>query len=457
MPELIPENGRLVVIGGDAAGMSAASRARRRRPDLDIVVLERGYDVSYSACSLPYYIEGIVEHREDLIAVDASEFRDERGIDVRLGSPAVAIDAAGRRVVYATLEDETTREISYDALVIGTGAVAVKPSVPGTELAGVFTLRSIPDADEIKLHLKRENVKRAIVVGAGYIGLEMADALSNLGLEVGIVELAPRILSTYDEDMAEVVRDELEKNGVRVYTGVGAEGFEGDDESVTHAVVGGRRIEADIVIAGTGVRPNVDLAKTAGLELGAYGAIKVDRRQRTSDERIFAAGDCAEHYHVVSGEPSWVPLGQTANKQGRVAGTNAAGGEELFGGIAGTNVSKVFDLEVASTGFSEEKAAELGFDCGAVKIVSSSRSHAYPGARPLHVRLVFDRPTGRILGGQLVGAEGAAKRVDSVATAIFAGMSVQELAVVDMSYAPPFSPVWDPVLIAASQAAKQVG
>ncbi|MBD3368651.1 MAG: hypothetical protein GF405_10855 [Candidatus Eisenbacteria bacterium] len=437
--------------------MSAASRARRMRPDLDIVVLERGYDVSYSACSLPYYIEGLVEHRDDLIAMGADEFREERDIDVRLGTPAVAVDTAGRRVVYATVEDSTTRELGYDALVIGTGATAVAPPIPGIDSPGVFTLRTIPDADRIKLYLKRESVERAVVVGAGYIGLEMADALAGLELDVTLVELADRILTTYDEDMASVVEGELKRNGVTVITGSGVEGFEGDGEKLTHVLCGSGRVEADIAIVGVGVRPNVDLAGTAGLELGEGGAIRVDRRQRTSDERVYAAGDCAEHYHVVTGEPAWVPLGQTANKQGRIAGTNAVGGDEVFGGIAGTNVSKVFDLEIAGTGLTEEAAREHGFDCGAVTIESRSRSGAYPGGGPLHVRLVFERSTGRVLGGQLVGTEGASKRVDSVATAIFAGMTVGKLATVDMSYAPPFSPVWDPVLIAASQAAKKVG
>jgi NADPH-dependent 2,4-dienoyl-CoA reductase/sulfur reductase-like enzyme len=426
------------------------------RPDIEIIVLERGYDVSYSACSLPYYIEGLVEHRDDLIAVGADEFREERGIDARLGTPAVAIEPDSRRVVYGTVEDATTRELSYDALVIGTGAAPVTPELPGIDLPGVFTLRAIVDADEIKLHLKREHVRRAVIVGGGYIGLEMAEALTGLDLEVNLIEMAPRILTTYDEDMAEIVHEELSRHGVRVMTGSAVEAFEGGDRGVRGVVAGGEGIETDIAIVGVGVRPSVELARTAGLELGDSGAIRVDRGQRTSDPAIFAAGDCAEHYHVVTGKPSWIPLGQTANKQGRVAGTNAAGGDETFGGIAGTNVSKVFDLEIAGTGLSEETAREYGFDCDSVMITSRSRSHAYPDGHPLHVKMVVDRTSGKVLGAQLVGREGAAKRVDSVATAIFAGMTVDELAVVDMSYAPPFSPVWDPVLIAASQAAKKV-
>jgi NADPH-dependent 2,4-dienoyl-CoA reductase/sulfur reductase-like enzyme len=453
----IPRNGRLVVVGGDAAGMSAASRARRLRPDIEIVVLERGYDVSYSACSLPYYIEGLIEHRDDLIAVEAEEFRRKRNIDVRLGAPALAVDAEGRRVVYATIEDETTREVGYDALVIGTGATAVVPSIPGIELPGVFTLRTIPDADRIKLHLKREGVRRAVVAGGGYIGLEVAGSLRGLGLEVTLVELAPRILGTYDEDMARLVTDELERNGVRVMTGAGVSSFEGDEHGLRSLAVGDERLEADIAVVGVGVRPEVALAETAGLALGETGAIRVDERQRTSHERIFAGGDCAEHYHVVTGRPEWIPLGQTANKQGRVAGTNAAGGDARFAGVAGTNVSKVFGLEVAGTGLSEAAAADAGLEFESVRITSRSRSHAYPGGSELDVKLVFERGSGRVLGAQLVGAEGAAKRVDSVATALFAGMTVAELASVDMSYAPPFSPVWDPVLIAASQAAKKVG
>ena len=455
--QAIPENGRLVVVGGDAAGMSAASRARRLRSDIDIVVLERGYDVSYSACSLPYYIQGVVEHRDDLIAVGADEFRDSRGIDARLGTPVVAVEPRGRRVVYATIEDETTHELAYDALVLAMGASAVSLPVPGAELDGIFTLRTIPDADEIKLRLKQDHVLRAVVVGGGYIGLETAEALAGLDLDVTVVEMAPRVMTTYDEELSEIIRAELERNGVSVVTNAAVESFEGDSRGVTHVVAAGELLEADIAIVGVGVRPNVELAGTAGLELGESGAIRVDRHQRTSDDHIFAAGDCAEHYHVVTGAPAWIPLGQTANKQGRIAGTNAVGGSERFGGTAGTNASKVFGLEVAGTGLTETVARQRGYDCSSAMIESRSRSGAYPGAKPLFVKLVFETGSGRILGGQLVGAEGVAKRVDSVATAIFAGMTVQELAVVDMSYAPPFSPVWDPVLIAASQAAKKVG
>ncbi len=456
MPATMREGGRLVVVGGDAAGMSAASRARRMRPDIEIVVLEKSHDVSYSACAMPYYIGGVVGSRSDLIARTVESFRTERRIDVRLGAEAVELDCRRRRVRY--LAAGTTEWVEYDSLVIATGARPVRPPLPGVELDGIFVLRALTDGDAIKAFVDSGGVERAVVVGGGYVGLEVAEALVMRGAEVTVVELLSTVLSSYDADMSAVVEKELLAKGVILRKDARVEGFEpaSDGARVGYVVVGAQRLRTDMVVLASGVRPETSLAETGGIELGPTGAIRVDARQVTSEPAVLAAGDCCEATHVVTGKQVWIPLGTTANKQGRIAGHNAVGGSEKFSGVAGTNVTKIFDLEVAQTGLSEVGAERVGIPHEAVRITALSRAHSYPGGSPLVVKLVFESGTGRLLGAQMVGREGAAKRIDVVATAIYAGMSVGDLARVDMSYAPPFAPVWDPVLVAAGQAVKRL-
>jgi len=457
MPPVMKQDGRLVVVGGVAAGMSAASRARRLRPDIEIVVLEQGNDVSYGACSLPYYISGVISDRGDLIRYDAEFFRRERRIDVRLGARATRVDPRGRAVAFRSA-DGPEKTLDYDALVLATGARPVRLPIPGSDLPGVFALRTLDDGDAVRRFLGDRAVERATVVGAGYIGLEMAEALAVRGASVTLLELLPTVLSTYDPDMSAIVERELLDRGIILHKETRVDAFEPRDEEprVGYVVASGRRFAADLVLVSAGVRPATELASAAGIELGRTGAIRVDRRQVTSEPTVLAAGDCAESPHVVTGRSTWIPLGTTANKHGRIAGENAVGGNVRFGGVAGTNATKVFELEVAQTGLSTAAAGEAAIFADSVKISSTSRSHSYPGAAPLAVKLVFEKQSGRVLGAQIVGREGAAKRVDTVAAALHAGMTVAELAEIDMSYAPPFSPVWDPVLIAASQALKKL-
>ena len=457
MPPAMREGGRLVVVGGVAAGMSAASRARRLRPDVDVVVFESGGDVSYGACLLPYFVSGVIESRDKLIRYDAEFFRRERKIDVRLHSSVTSIDPRKRTVTFVGPGggEET---LPFDALVLGTGATAVKPPLPGIDAPGVATLRTLPDGEALRERLDSGDITNATVVGAGYIGLEMAEALSRKGAVVTVVELLPTALSTFDPDMSALVERELLDKGVILRQETRVEGFEPRDgsDSVGYVLAGGQRLATDLVLVSVGVRPAVGLAADAGIELGRTGALKVDARQVTSESSVLAAGDCSEAAHVVTGRPAWIPLGTTANKQGKIAGENAVGGSARFGGIAGTNVAKVFDLEVAQTGLTLAGAAKEGFEAESVKIRSTSRARAYPGASPVHVKLVFEPATGRLLGGQIIGREGAAKRIDTVAAALHAKMTVEDLAGIDMSYAPPFSPVWDPVIVAAAQAVKKV-
>jgi NADPH-dependent 2,4-dienoyl-CoA reductase/sulfur reductase-like enzyme len=325
-------------------------------------------------------------------------------------------------------------------------------------MPGVETLRGFPDGERIKNLVDGGGVRNAVIIGGGFIGLEMAEALRARGAEVTVIELLPALLPTFDPDMTQRVERELMDNGVSIRKETRVTGFEPRDGSsdLGYVVAGGQRLGCDLALVSVGVRPSVGLASDAGIELGPTGAIKVDARLVTSEPSVLAAGDCAEATHVVTGRPAWIPLGTTANRQGKLAGENAVGGSAQFRGVAGTNITKVFDLGVAQTGLSEAAAEREGLSAAAVKIRSHSRHSAYPGSGPIDVKLVFEPRGGRLLGGQIVGLGDAAKRIDTVAAALFAGMTVRDLAEVDTSYAPPFSPVWDPVVMAALQAVKKV-
>ena len=446
---------RLVVIGGGAAGMSAASAARRTAPDLDVVVCEAGGFAAYGMCGIPYYLGGVVPAAEDLLAYPPSEFRDKRGIDLRLHTWVSAIDPAAHQVRIAGGAGvdgggvDGGGPLGYDALVLASGAGPVRPPVPGLDGPRVFTVRSLDEAIGLRELLGSGTVRRAIVVGAGYVGLEAAEGLTDAGAEVEIVEALPRVLGNVDEPIATVVQAELDRHA-RVRLGTRLDEVRDDGGELT-AVLGGAEIHTDLVVVAVGVRPVSDLLIQAGAEHLPDRSLLVDAQQRTSVPDVFAAGDCVALEHLVLGRPAWIPLGPAANKTGRVAGTVAAGGSASFGGIVGTAVVKVFGLEVARTGLTLAEAEAAGLDAAAVDVVSRSRAKYYPGAQPLHVRLVY-APDGRLLGGQLAGREGAAKRIDVLATALHAGMTVADVAGLDLSYAPPFAPVYDPVLTAAIKA-----
>ena len=438
-----------MVIGGGAAGMSAASAARRVAPDLDVVVCEAGGFAAYGMCGIPYFLGGTVPRAESLLAYPPSEFRGKRGIDLRLHTRVDEIDVGGRQVGISG--GGSTGPLGYDALVVATGADPVRPPVPGLDRPGVFTIRSLDEAIELRRFLDSGAVRRAVVVGAGYIGLETAEALVCAGVEVEVVEALPRVLGTVDEPIAELAREELERHsrlrlGARldaVRAGLAGRGLT--------AVVDGAEISTDLLVIATGVRPATELLIRAGARHLPDRSVVVDAGMRTSLPDVFAAGDCVALPHLVLGRPAWVPLGPAANKTGRVAGTVAAGGAASFAGVVGTAVVKVFDLEVARTGLGLAEAQAAGLSAVATNVVSRSRAKYYPGSSPLHVRLVH-QPDGRLIGGQLAGREGAAKRVDVLATALHAGLTVADLAALDLSYAPPFAPVYDPVLAVAAKA-----
>jgi NADPH-dependent 2,4-dienoyl-CoA reductase/sulfur reductase-like enzyme len=444
---------RLVVIGGGAAGMSAASAARRVAPALDAVVCEAGGFAAYGVCGIPYFLGGTVGDAESLLAYPPAEFREKRGIDLRLRTRVSRIDPQAHQVHLAGADGSGA--VGYDVLVVASGACPVRPPVPGLDHPRVFTIRSLDEAIELRRLLDAGTVRRAIVVGAGYIGLETAEALVSAGIEVEVIEALPRVLGNVDEPVAGLAQAELERHaGLRLGTRLDA--VRGGPGGGVTAVVDGAESRTDLVVIATGVRPASDLLVQAGAQHLPDRSVAVDAGMRTSLPDVFAAGDCVALPHLVLGRPAWVPLGPAANKTGRVAGTVAAGGTASFPGVVGTAAVKVFDLEVARTGLTLAEAQAAGLAATATDVVSRSRAKYYPGASPVHVRLVH-APGGRLLGGQLAGREGAAKRIDVLATALHAGLSVADLAALDLSYAPPFAPVYDPVLAAAIKAAGGAG
>lgn len=458
-----------VIIGGDAAGMSAASKIKREQPAAQVIVFERESYISYSACGMPYWIGGVVESDRKLIVLTPERARERRGIDVQVGHTVIGIDPGAKTVTVQRAQDSATLTQPYTKLLIATGASAVKPPLPGLDLPGVFTLRSLTDARHIHQFLDKRQPQRAVIIGGGYIGLEMAEALHARGLTVTVVELLPQVMPNFDPDMVEEVTAHLIEKGVEVHTGVRVKAVEQDSENlsvISESASGDQpitpSIPADLVLVSTGVRPNSELAKAAGLRLGATGAIWTNAQMQTSDPHIYAAGDCVEHLHLALGENAWIPLATSANKGGRIAGDNMAGGNARFPGIVGTAVVKVFDYTMAITGLTEQAAKASGKfgaggeHVGATVISEPERASYWPGMVEIKVKLVFDKRDGRLLGGQLVGKDGVNKRIDILATALHAHMTVLDVSFLDLSYAPPYSPTWDPVQVAANVAAREV-
>ncbi|MFI0962597.1 FAD-dependent oxidoreductase [Streptomyces sp. NPDC021080] len=450
---------RLVVIGGDAAGMSAASQARRLRgPDeLEIVAFERGHFTSYSACGIPYWVGGDVPDRDRLIARTPKEHR-ERSIDLRMRTEVTEIDVAGARVRSRDLETGAEEWTPYDRLVIATGARPVRPELPGADAPGVHGVQTLDDGQALLDTLARTEGRRAVVVGAGYIGVEMAEALINRGYEVTVVNRGKEPMATLDPDMGRLVHTAMEGLGITMVGDTGVTGFlTGDDGRVRAVVTEDATYPADVVVLGIGVRPETSLARAAGLPLGEHGGLLTDLSMRVrGHEDIWAGGDCVEVLDLVSGRERHIALGTHANKHGQVIGSNVAGGYATFPGVVGTAVSKVCDLEIARTGLREKDARRAGLKFETVTIESTSRAGYYPNAALMTVKMLAEHRTGRLLGVQIVGREGAAKRVDIAAVALTAGMTVEQMTMLDLGYAPPFSPVWDPVLVAARKAVTKV-
>ncbi|WP_336037241.1 FAD-dependent oxidoreductase [Halobacterium yunchengense] len=460
-----------VVVGGDAAGLSAASKCKREDPDRDVVVFEKGQWVSYAHCGMPYYVKGEVAGLNDLLSLTPDDVAD-RGIDLRRGHEVVAVDPDDQTV---TVEADDRRFAQpYGDLLVATGAHAVSDPIEGAALDGAFTMHSMDAAAALRAYLTppdqvdptevdgefvdRARVERyaameppetAAIVGGGYVGVEMAEAFSAYDLDVHLFQRTDRLLPPFGEAVGEAVADELGEHGVTLHLGAEVERIAGDDR-VAAVVADGERVPADVAVVGIGVRPNTALVEGTPVELGESGAIATDEYGETSVDGVYAAGDCAEMTHAVTGEPDWVPLGLTANRAGRAVGATVAGDPSLVGDIAGTAVVKAFDVECGRTGVVDhERARDAGFDPASETITAGSRSGYYPGAAPTTVTLTADRETGRLLGGTIVGTDRAAVRIDTVATALDQDATVAEVERLDLAYAPPFSPVWDPVLVAA--------
>jgi len=445
---------KFLVIGGDAAGMSAASRAKRNNPDLNIVVLEKTIDVSYSACGMPYNIADPNREMDDLVVRHARVFREKQGLNLLTSHCVESIDPVKRTVV-GTSGHKETFQFDYDKLLIATGGSPIIPDLPGFDLTGVMALKSLNDGRRIKAFIKSNNVKKAVIIGMGYIGLEMCEALRARSIEVEMVKPGPVFLPWMEEEMSNVVREEVESNNVKLHPGRLIQKIEANGQHLK-VICSDLTLEADMVLVSMGIKPNSELAAQAGIDLGIKNSIAVDRKLKTSNENIYAAGDCADAYHVVTGKKTWVPLALRANRAGWAVADNICGKEVELPGVAGTAVFKVFNLEVARTGLTMEEAIKSGFDPAKVIIKTRSRAHAHPGASFIRVQMIGDKKTGRLLGAQMVGKEGVAHRINALAVALHSQMTVEEFCQTDLAYAPPFGPVWDPMLTAANQLLKRM-
>ena len=445
---------KFVIIGGDAAGMSAASRSKRNNPDLDVMVLEKSRDVSYSACGMPYNIADPQREMDDLVVRQASVFREKQGIQLLTEHEARAIDPK-KRVVAGISRELGEFEYGYDQLLIATGATPIIPDLPGFDLPGVVALKNLEDGRNIKRHLGTKDSKKVIIIGMGYIALEMAEALRARNIQVDMVKPRPRFLPWMEADMTPVIKAEIEQQGVQLYPGYEIERIEKAGNRLK--VFGPDLIlKGDMVLVAIGIKPNSLLAAEAGIELSVENSISVDRMLKTSDERIYAAGDCADAYHVVTDQKTWIPLALRANRAGWAVADNVCGRSVQLQGIAGTAVFRVFNFEVARTGLNTEEAQVAGFDPAGATIKTRSRAHAHPGASPIWVHLVGDKKSGRLLGVQMVGREGVAHRINAPAVALHNQMTVEQFSQSDLAYAPPFGPTWDPMLVAANQLMKKM-
>lgn len=431
-------------MGGVAGGASAAARLRRLDESAQIVMLERTGYVSYANCGLPYYVGGVITDRRKLTLQTPASFASRFDVDARVNSEVVFIDRTGKKVTVRSTVDGTEYEEPYDCLVLSPGAKAMRPDLPGIDDPRVMSLRTVEDTFAMRRFIEDNDPRTAVVCGAGYIGLEVAENLISMGVEVTVVQRPDHVLPPLDRDMAADVHHHLREKGVRLYLKDAVEGFDAG-ERLGVRLRDGRVLEADFAVVALGVTPDTHLAKEAGLEMGVKGTIVVDSHMRTSDPSIYAVGDAVQVSNYVTGLPANIALAGPANRQGRIAAENIAGGDSEYKGSLGSSVIRVFDMTVAATGINEKQAKEAGIDYDKVYTYSANHATYYPGARNMSVKTLFDPVTGTVLGAQIVGYEGVEKRVDVIATAIHAGMTVEDLAELDLTYAPPYSSAKDPV------------
>jgi CoA-dependent NAD(P)H sulfur oxidoreductase len=445
---------KIVIVGGTAAGTSAAAKAKRVDSSLEVVLLEKSPHLSVGACGISYALAGLTR-LETLVARSPEKFR-EQGVDVRLEHEGLKIDTAKKVLEIHNHVDKKMYQETYDKLIIATGARAIRPDIPGMGLENVFTVRGMADALGLSRALPK--AKRVVVVGAGYLGLEFVETCVALNIPVTLVQKSNRVLSDFGETFSVQALAELQRNNVEVMLGTEVQGL-GGTTHVTHVVTNQGRLLADVVIFGIGVQPNSELAAQAGIELGAFNSVHTNERMQTSLESTYAAGDVADTFHRVSNRYEYLPIGTTANKQGRVAGANAASPDkttahETFEGVVGTAILKLFDLGFARTGLTVSQSRALNIEATSTLITSKDRAGYYPGAKPISVEIIYNPTSGKLLGSNLVGDIESVKRVDVVAALLHMEATVEDLARLDLAYAPPFAPVWDSLLVAANQARK---
>lgn len=447
---------RLIVIGGTAAGLSAASKAKRLNPELEVMVFEQSGYVSYGACGLPYFVGDLIKKPEDLIAVSAEELCTKRQIPTFIHHRVTSINRKEKTVTVKNLEQQKISVHAYDKLVIATGAAPIRLDIPGVDADGVYYLRTVEDG----IRLKQQAAGReqtAAIVGGGFIGLEVAEELTRVGTNVHLYEKLDRLLPFLEPEFSREVKECLQEHGVTVHLNADIDALLTEAGKVCGvSLVTGEKQPADFILMSIGVLPASELARQAGIKTGLKGGIIVDDTMQTSDASIWACGDCVLTKHLVTGEPVYIPLGTTANKQGKVAGENIAGRVSVFPGVLGSMVTKVFGLTIAATGLSLTQALQAGYDAASSVITKSDRASYYPGGEPNTICLIIDRQSGRLLGAQGIGSDSVAGRINVLAAAITAEMTVSRISELDLVYAPPVAPVYDPILIAASQAEKKV-
>ena len=445
---------KIVIVGGVAGGASAAAKARRTNESADITIFEKGPYVSFANCGLPYYVGETIQDRDELLLQTPEQFWRRFRVQVQVLHEVLKIDRMTKQVSVKNVISEEVTSHPYDKLILAPGAGALVPKIPGIHAKNIFSVKTVPDSDRIKSFLHDYPSQKALVIGGGFIGLETAEALANRGLAVTIVEKAPHILPPFDSDMARLVANHIEEKGLDIITGDGIAGFHQDGDFSREAELeSGKRLSMDLAILSIGVRPELKLAREAGLEIGTSGGIAVNARQQTSDPDIYAAGDAVETTHLITGRQTRIPLAGPANKQGRVAGANAAGGDLQFDGALGTAIVETMGITAAKTGLTGQEAEAHGLPC--FVSVTHPLDHAgyYPGAEALHMKLVVEEETGKLLGAQIVGEQGVDKRIDVLATALHAKMTVQDLEQLDLAYAPQFNSAKGPVIMAGFVAA----
>lgn len=443
------ENYKLVIIGGDAAGMTAASKIRRENKNCEIIVFEKSQYVSYSACGIPYFISGKVTSSEELIIRTPDEFIKKYKIDTRILHEVIEVDTDNNQVLVHKSDDKTQFWESYDKLLIATGGKAFCPEVTNRDADGIFGISTLRSGIKVDNFINNKNPKNAVIVGGGYIGLEMAEALLIKGLKVSLINRSEEIMNTLDPDMGALIHNAMKNLGVKIYSKETLQGFIADKNGVTSVVTDKRTLKADLVILGMGTSPNTAFLKNSKIKLDEKGAVVVAKTQRTNIRNVWSAGDCATTTHLVTKKPFYIAMGTVANKTGLVAGKNIVGGKAIFPGVVGTAVCKICVYEVARTGLLEKQLKKLNIDYVATMIKTKSRAGYYPDSKDIYVKLIAEKRTGRLLGGQIIGEEGAAKRIDVLATALTYRLTLRNIIDLDLSYAPPFSPVWDPVQTAA--------